>query len=133
MKNQIDLHKLVNGVVKEWLPEAIKRHTIIINEIPAYLFLPLDEGVAKKVMDRLLKNVIRSSRLGCIRISAEQDGQCTLLRVRDNQSDYSGYISGKITKVEPLVRKMGGNIYYEFNRRNNLTVILCFYQKGSAA
>jgi light-regulated signal transduction histidine kinase (bacteriophytochrome) len=133
MQNKITLKRLVNNLVKEWLPEAVKRRSFIVSEISENAFIIADEKMVAQVMENLLKNVIRSSRQGCIRISAEQDGRCTLLRVKDNQSDYSGYISGKMTKVEPLVRKIGGTIYYEFNRKNSLTVVLCFYHQLSAA
>jgi len=133
MKPQTELRPLVNKLVISALPSAINRGSFIINDIPDETFLDADENVIALIFGKLLENTINSSHLGCIRITARQEDDYITVSVKDNNSDYSRYISGKMVKVAPLVKKIGGEINFEFNQRNNIKIVLNFISRKKAA
>src|SRR5689334_19480079 len=99
MKTKTELRPLVNSLVKSALPTAISRQSFIINDIPCNTYLEADENAVALIFSKLLENTISSSHKGCIRISAKQEDDYITISVKDNNSDYSRYISGKMIKV----------------------------------
>jgi hypothetical protein len=53
--------------------------------------------------------------------------------VKDNNNDYSRFISGKMAKVKPSVMKIGGDLNFEFNQRNSITILVSFTNNNVAA
>lgn len=133
MKTKTELRPLVNQLVKSALPAAISRGSFIINDIPGDTYLEAQEDVVSLIFGKLLENTINSSHDGCIRISAIQEDNYITISVKDNNSDYSRYISGKMIKVTPLVKKIGGEINFEFNQRNSIKIVLNFTNREKAA
>lgn len=133
MKKNIRLHELASHIIKSILPSAICRKSLIINDIRENIFLHADEDLVSIVLNSLLANTVSSSLNSCIRVSALQEYGETIVTVSDNNSDYSRYISGKMTKVQPIVKKMGGDLRFEFNKRNSITILLSFMDPGMVA
>jgi nitrogen fixation/metabolism regulation signal transduction histidine kinase len=133
MTNKIALREITNQLIKEILPSAISRNSFIINDIPADTKLYADKTVIAHILGNLLSNTVGSSHHGCIRVSAkDEDGHVTI-SVKDNNNDYSRFISGKMEKVKPSVMKMGGDLNFEFNQRNSITILVSFANNNVAA
>lgn len=133
MNSLIALKQIIGKVIKETVPLATIRRSTVINDISPDTFVETDEEKLLEVLIKLLSNTIKSSHSSSIHISAEREEEKTFITVRDNNSDYSGYISGKMAKVESLVQNIGGNVYFEFNNRNSITIVLCLRHPIKAA
>jgi light-regulated signal transduction histidine kinase (bacteriophytochrome) len=133
MNGKIALKQVVDRVIKEMMPLSMSRRCGIINDISFETHIEADEEKLSDVLVKLLAGTIKSSHNSCIHISAEKEDEKTFITVKDNNSDYSGYISGKMTKVEPLIQNMGGNVYFEFNERNSITIVLCLHHSINVA
>ncbi len=127
------LKALASDLIKGVLPTAISRNSFIINDIPDQAILDADENVVAHILGSLLNNTVSSSHDGCIRISAAQEGTYTIVTVNDNNNDYSRFISGKMAKVKPAIAKLGGDLSFEFNQRNSITILISFSKKSIAA
>jgi hypothetical protein len=121
-----DLHKIADYIIKLMLPAAVNRGSFIINDIPGESYLEADKDLVAIVLSNLLLNTISSSSDGCIRVSSHQENGETFVTVKDNNSDCSRYISGKMAKVQPIVKKMGGDLRFELTGQKNLTIIMSF-------
>ncbi len=133
MNGKIALKQVVDRVIKEMAPLSMSRRCTISNDISFETLIETDEEKIYEVLVKLLSGTIKSSHSSCIHISAEIEDGKTFITVKDNNSDYSGYISGKITKVEPLIQNIGGKVYFEFNKRNSITIVLCLHHSIKAA
>jgi len=133
MTGRIALKEFVARLILEMMPIAISRRIVIINNISIDIVIETDEEKFLQVLEKLMMGTIRSSQNSCIRISAEVDDDRTFITIKDNNSNYSGYISGKMNKVESIVNAIGGKIYFEFNNRHSITIMLCLYQPVNTA
>ncbi|MEJ0101814.1 MAG: hypothetical protein WDO19_04285 [Bacteroidota bacterium] len=133
MANKIALRQLTNQLIKGILPSAISRNSFIINDIPAETNLFADESLVAHILSSLLNNTVGSSHNGCIRVSAKQEDNHIIISVKDNNNDYSRFISGKMTKVKPAVNKIGGDLSFEFTQRNSITILVSFTNTNKAA
>ena len=133
MAKKISLKELANNLIKGILPTAVSRNSFIVNDIPDEAILDADENVVAHILGSLLNNTVSSSHDGCIRISAAQEDSYTTITVNDNNNDYSRFISGKMAKVKPAITKMGGDLNFEFNQRNSITILVSFSKKSLAA
>ncbi|HEU4575446.1 MAG TPA: hypothetical protein VFS36_10630 [Chitinophagaceae bacterium] len=127
------LHQLVSRIITEVSEEATRRGCCIVNELARDIYLEADETMVETVLVKLLDNTIHSSCNGCIRITASVEDDTALIKISDNNSDYSRYISGKMNKVQPLIKKMNGDINFEFTARASISIILSFPLKKKAA
>jgi nitrogen fixation/metabolism regulation signal transduction histidine kinase len=134
MANKIALRQFTNQLIKGILPSAISRNSFIVNDIPddASLYAA-DENLVAHILNNLLTNTVGSSHNGCIRVSAKQEDNHIVICVKDNNNDYSRFISGKMTKVKPAVNKIGGDLSFEFNQRNSITILVSFTNRNVAA
>jgi len=133
MKSKVALKDLANQLIKGLLPAAIGRNSFIINDIAADAFIVADEELIAHILGSLLNNTISSSHDGCIRVAASQEDGYTTLSVEDNNNDYSRFISGKMAKIKPAVKKIGGDLAFEFNKRNSITILVSFAKNNIAA
>ncbi|SRR5260221_8943176 len=133
MANKIALRQLTNQLIKGILPSAISRNSFIVNDIPDETSLYADENLVAHILSNLLNNTVGSSHHGCIRVSATQEDNYITISVKDNNNDYSRFISGKMTKVKPVVNKIGGDLSFEFTQRNSITILVSFTNKNKAA
>jgi hypothetical protein len=133
MTNKVALKNLANQLIKGLLPTAISRNSFIINDIPAEASIDADEELVAHILGSLLNNTISSSHNGCIRVSVSNEDGYTTLSVEDNNNDYSRFISGKMAKIKPAVKKIGGDLAFEFNKRNSITILVSFAKNNIAA
>lgn len=127
------LKTLVDQLIKDLLPSAISRNSLIINDIPVKASIDADEELITHILCSLLNNTISSSNNSCIRISVSDDCGYTILSVKDNNNDYSRFISGKMGKIKSAVKKIGGGLAFEFNKRNSITILVSFTKNNIAA
>jgi len=133
MANKVALKDLANQLIKGLLPAAISRNSFIINDIPEDACIVADEELIAHILGSLLNNTISSSHDGCIRVAATEEDGYTTLSVEDNNNDYSRFISGKMAKIKPAVKKIGGDLAFEFNKRNSITILVSFAKNNIAA
>ncbi|HVZ56864.1 MAG TPA: hypothetical protein VG870_09430 [Chitinophagaceae bacterium] len=127
------LDRLVSRLIAAELPQAVRRGSLVVNDVPPGTWLGADETLVETVLAKLLCQTILSSHQGCIRVSAWQEEGFTQIALRDNNSDYSRYISGKMNKVEPLLRRLDAGIEFEFNRRGSIRIVLHFSHRRRVA
>ena len=133
MREKIALKPFINELAEEMRSLIAERGCTIFSDIHQEIFIKTDRKIFSKILEKIFAGTIRSSYNSQIRISAEEDDGRTFIRITDNNSDYSSYISGKMSKAETLLATIGGKIYFEFNNRHNISIVLCFYQPVIAA
>jgi len=133
MANKIALREITNQLIKGVLQSAVSRNSFIINDIPAETRLNADENLLAHILGNLLNNTVSSSHDGCIRVSAKEEDGYVTISVKDNNNDYSRFISGKMAKVTPAIKKIGGDLSFEFNQRNSITILVSFTNNNMAA
>ncbi|MGC4036828.1 MAG: hypothetical protein QM764_12790 [Chitinophagaceae bacterium] len=128
-RDSIDLRNTATNAIISILPISIERRTFIINDIPKNTFLTTNERLITVALSDILLNTVSSGNNSCIRVFAKKEYDELRIVIIDNHSDYSRYISGKMTKIQPIIKKLGGQLQFEFNQRENITVILSFTYK----
>ena len=110
---KIFLHKLVSELVQSLLPLTIKRHNIILNEIPRDLCVRVDENMLAYIFWSLINAALQSTQNECIHIEAIPVGDRMLIRIKDVGTYFHHTISREYRQVQYVAEQLGGTISIE--------------------
>jgi glucose-6-phosphate-specific signal transduction histidine kinase len=121
------LQSLINHLLRHSLSDMLRRSdSSVMNEIPAEFCMVADENKVAPVIQELLATIVCNARKGRIRIRAERFHDIVILEIQD-QSNYNGYaLDYSIRSIEPLARKIGGNISIKGQQQLETTISLSF-------
>lgn len=119
------LQSLINHLLRHSLSDLLRiSDSSVMNEIPAEVYLVVDENKISPVIKELLATVLSNARKGRIHIRADRFRDIIILEIQD-QSNYNGYaLDYSITALEPLARMVGG--YVSINGKHNLDTTISF-------
>jgi hypothetical protein len=129
MTTTIELRKFADELIVDLSVLTSSRKCIIENEIAADVFIKAERDELIFILKRYLDLIIHSSYSSQIRISAVSESNCTSIYIKDNNNDYSQYISGKMEKHKSRIQDSGCYLSFEFNDKRSITVILNFTDK----
>jgi glucose-6-phosphate-specific signal transduction histidine kinase len=123
----ITLQSLINHLLRHPLSDMLRRSdSSVMNEIPPELCMVADENKIAPVIQELLATIVCNARKGRIHIRAERFRDLVILEIQD-ESNYNGYaLDYSIRSIEPLARKIGGNISIKGQQQLETTISLSF-------
>ena len=132
--SQTGLKTLVDELVKNSLPVAVRNQSLIVNNIPDRFMVSADENVIAKVVNGLLQAVINNARNSCIYVSAKMiyDNMVEVF-VKDNNSYHTYAIACGLQDVAPVAEKMGGRLHIMNQRQKVTTISFTFPVEPAAA
>ncbi len=83
MNTTVSLHRLVSELVESLSPLTVKRHNLILNEIPRDLCVGADENMLAYVLWSLINGAIQSTHNECIHIEGITMDDCMMIRIKD--------------------------------------------------
>ena len=117
----ISVHQLVNQLMKELQPLAIKRSNVILNGISRELMVAADENMLAFVLWNLISSAVNSTKNECIHIV----GLCTedgaMLHIKNVGAYFYQTISHEYRKVLHMVEKMGGSLHLDDNNGSHIS------------
>ena len=110
---KISLHELVSELVQSLLPATVRRHNLVLNEIPRDLRIGADENMLAYVLWSLINGAIQSTQYECIHIEAITVGARLVIRIKDVGAYFHHTISREYRQVQHVAEKLGGCISIE--------------------
>ncbi|MEI9806449.1 MAG: hypothetical protein WDO16_00485 [Bacteroidota bacterium] len=132
-QNLLPLHLMVNRISTSSLPAAIRKHSFIVNDIPADIQVHTDENMLATVFGSLLNTVINHTENCCIRISAKLFGKVVLINLKESHRVSSHAFTGSIRQIQQLAERIGGTVSISSDRTNATTLLLSFTNNLSVA
>lgn len=113
MNTTVSLHKLVSELVQSLLPLTVKRHNLVLNEIPRDLCVGADENMLAYVLWSLINGAIQSTHNECIHIEGITMDDCMMIRIKDVGTYFRHTICREYRQVQHVAEKLGGSISIE--------------------
>ena len=129
MNDQIELKLCLEQIMPQLLPLAAERKCQLRNNLAQHTIAYTNKEAFLFVIKRLLTLIIHSSHNSTICISDRHEGGRLAIVIKDDNNDYSGFISGKMEKHQTVLKKARCYLSFEFNEKNSITVILHFTGK----
>lgn len=127
------LHNLVTELVKGMLPLMIRRHNLVLNEIPRDLSVGVDENMLAYVLWNLISGAIQSTQNECIHIEAIVMGDRTMIRIKDVGTYFHHTIAKEYRQVQHVAEKLGGCISIENGKDYGTNAAFCISNSLLAA
>jgi light-regulated signal transduction histidine kinase (bacteriophytochrome) len=108
---KISLHRFVDELTAGLLPRAVSRKSIILNQIDRDLeVVGSDENLLAFILWNLLDKVVDSTQNECIHIESVQQGDSTMIRVRNAGVYFYRSCGNCFRQVQDAAEKLGGSI-----------------------
>lgn len=133
VSRSLQLQKLVNHLLKDLLPAAVRKRSLILNEIPGEFTVSADENMVSYVLWNLMNNVVHTSANECIHVNAERNGNCTVISLKHVSNYFYRSFSGDLRQVQDMAAKLGGCINIECSGENESTVTFLINDAANAA
>ena len=130
---KISLHKLVSELVQSLLPLTVKRHNLVLNEIPRDLCVGADENMLAYVLWSLINGAIQSTQNECIHIEAISMSDRMMIRIKDVGTYFRHTISREYRQVQHVAEKLGGSISIENGKDYGMNAAFCISNSPLAA
>lgn len=131
-KGILPLHVMINRISASSLPAATRKHSFIVNDVPADLKVCADEQMLASVFGSLLNTLISYTDHSCIRISAQLYGKVVLVNLKESQRLNRSAFTGSLRQVQQLAEKIGGSISISSDRSKATTIVLSFSNQIAA-
>ena len=122
----ISLHSLVNEVVIEVLPFAVRRRTLIVNDVQPGLHVNINVQQLTTLLKNLLCNTIMNTQDDCIRVTAKAYGSITVVHVRNNDFRCEQIITNNLQDFEGIAEQLGGCLSVTKNKLYGASVSFTF-------
>lgn len=125
-QSQVALHLMINQLSVSTLPTAMRRQSIIVNDIPKTMYVTTDAHRLAAVLGSLLNTVISHTSNTYIHISAKNYGDVMLLHIKENSRLNSPSFAGKLAEIQEMAERIGGNVSVTSYRNEITTVAFSF-------
>ena len=132
-QSQVALHLMINQLSVSILPSAMRRHSVVVNDIPSAMYVNTDAHKLAAVLGNLLSTMIGHSTNSYIRISAKTYGNVALLHIKDNSRLNSPAFACSLAEIQQLAERIGGNVGVTSYRNGITTVAFSFINHPIAA
>ena len=122
----VSLQQLINRLVDQSRPIALRQHTDIINEVNKDMLLLNRQEKLVFLMQELLTTVLMNSRNGEIHISADRYRDTYTLQIEE-RNNYNGYaLASSIGSLESDALGIGGHLSIKGPQRKVATISFIF-------
>jgi hypothetical protein len=124
--SKLNLHELTDRLLQSFLPVAVRHRNLLVNDVPADIYIDTDRELAASVVSGLLSAIVGHVENGCIRLSAKIFDTMILFSVTD-KSGYNncGIIEG-LQNVQPMADKIGAVLKIADNQENAAVIAFSF-------
>ena len=126
-QSQVALHLMINQLSVSSLPSAMRRQSVVVNDIPSGLCVNTDAHKLAAVLGSLLNTN------SYIRISAKTYGNVALLHIKDNCRLNSPAFACSLVKIQELAERIGGSVGVTSYRNGITTIAFSFVNHPIAA
>src|SRR5580658_9900945 len=119
----ISLHRFVDELTAGLLPRAVRRKTIIINQIDRDLEVGTHENLLAFVLWNLLDRAVNSTQNECIHVESVKTGDSTMIRVRNAGVYFYRTLSNNFRQVQHAAEKLGGTITVDYTEDTCCTTV----------
>jgi C4-dicarboxylate-specific signal transduction histidine kinase len=130
---KVSMHDLVSGLVQSLLPLTVKRHNLVLNEIPRDFCVGADENMLAYVLWSLINGAIQSTHNECIHIEGIPMDDCMMIRIKDVGTYFRHTISKEYRQVQHVAEKLGGSIRIENGKDHGMNAAFCISNSLLAA
>jgi K+-sensing histidine kinase KdpD len=124
--NQVALSLMVSRISASSTPNASRRNSFIVNDIPKELEVNTDEHMLASVFGSLLNTIVTNTKDCCIRVSAKLYGKVVLVHLKESHRAISNAFNGSLRQVQQLAEKIGGTISINSDRDKATTILFTF-------
>jgi hypothetical protein len=110
INEDILLHDMISRLLCSIQPEAVKKNSFFVNDVPAAFTVCTDKNILSAVISNLLLSILSRAGNSCIHISVKQYNNIVLLHLKD--SNPLGTINDEydFRELNPMAEKLGGCI-----------------------
>jgi C4-dicarboxylate-specific signal transduction histidine kinase len=109
--SNVQLHPLIDQLMKAYLPQAVKQSSFIINDVKPGLCLMINEQTLAHVLGNLIGQVVQVTTNGCIRVYAEDQGKFVQIGLKEvMMSNHEPFFLQNLSGLYEALKKLGGNI-----------------------
>ena len=120
----IPLQQLIDGLVGDSLPHAMRKGSVVVNEVGRGVVLRSLDYRLTGLLDLVLQTVIENSRHGDIHISAERKREELVLYIQE-RNNYNGYaLSFSIGALADDAAVIGGRLEMDNPNKLRTTISL---------
>lgn len=122
----VALQVIVSRISTSSLPAAIRKHSFIVNDIPADISVSTDESMLATVLGSLLNTVITHTENCCIRISAKLYGKVVLINLKESHQVHGQAFKGSLRQIQQLAEKIGGAVSISHCQTKETSIVFSF-------
>lgn len=122
----VGLQVMVNRISTSSIPAATRKHSFIVNDIPADIAVSTDENMLATVFGSLLNTVITHTENCCIRISAKLYGEVVLVNLKESHQADGQSFRGSLRQIQQLAEKIGGAVSVSHGQTTETTILFSF-------
>lgn len=121
---EVELHLLINQLTLSTMASAIRRRNYLLNEVPPDLSVNTDSQKLASILSTLLYSVMGQAQDTCIRISAKEFSNITLVHIKDNKRHTGNGLSSHLVKAQEMAESIGGTVFVNTYRDGSTTIAL---------
>lgn len=127
----IPLHRFVDELMAGLLPRAVRRKSIIINQIDRNIEVSSDENLLAFVLWNLLDRTVDCTQNECIHIESVRMGETTMIKVRNAGVYFYRSCADCFRQVQDAAEKIGATISIDYGRDTSTTIALTLYNRAA--
>jgi hypothetical protein len=120
----VALHLMVNQISVSTLATATRKRNLLVNEIPTGLAVNTDTQKLAAVLGSLIQSVMGQATDACIRISAKEFSNLTLVHIQDNRRLEGHRFNTHLGEAQEMARTIGGTVFVNNCRDGSTTIAL---------
>jgi len=129
----VSVHQLINKLMKDLQPLALKRSNIILNGIPGELTMAVEENLLAYVLWNLINSAVNSAKNECIHIVALFTDDGPVIDIKNVGTYFYQAFSREYRKVQQIAEKIGGSIRLDDDKKDGAHVIFSLLNSKPAA
>ena len=128
----VALHLMVNRISLSTMPTATRKRNLLVNEVPIELAVNTDSQKLAAVLGTLIQSVLGQTTDACIRVSAKEFSNVTLVHIHDNRRLEGHRFSTYLGEAQEMARKIGGTVFVNNCRDGSTTIALSILNQEMA-
>jgi hypothetical protein len=130
-QSQVALHLMINQISVGTMPTAMRKRSILVNDIPLGLKVNADAHKLAAVIGTLLHTVICHTNDSYIRISAKRFHNVTLLHIKENSRLNSPAFASRLCEIQTMAEAIGGSVGVTSYRNEVTTIALSMVDRAA--
>jgi hypothetical protein len=105
------LHHLVDRLINNFSPAAVRNHNFFVNDIPQELPVEHNKEWVASVISGMIATIVNDARNKCIRLSAKKYGFVFVLEVHQKGCAANSPVNANLQQIQKLAEQIGGCLF----------------------